>query len=61
MKIRKGVGETKQWAFNIRSRILSLFGKEDIPLFKREYYMRGPLVEKDVREFGVAETTRSER
>lgn len=61
VKIRKGVGETKQWAFNLRSRIFSLFGKEDIPYFKRDFYMRGPLVEKDVREFGVAEILRSER
>jgi hypothetical protein len=31
--------------------VLSLFGREDIPYFKRELYMRGPLVEKDSRPF----------
>jgi glycosyltransferase involved in cell wall biosynthesis len=51
VKIRKGVGEAKLWAFNLRSWVLSLFGREDIPYFKRDYYMRGPLVEKDIRAF----------
>ena len=51
VRIRKGVGETKHWGFNLRSWALSLFGREDIPYFKRQYYMRGPLVEKDSRPF----------
>lgn len=56
VRIRKGVGETKHWAFNLRSRVLSLFGREDIPYFKRRYYMRGPLVEKDIRPFRLVGT-----
>jgi glycosyltransferase involved in cell wall biosynthesis len=51
VRIRKGVGETKHRAFNLRSWVLSLFGREDIPYFKRRLYMRGPLVEKDIRPF----------
>jgi glycosyltransferase involved in cell wall biosynthesis len=51
IRIRKGVGETKHWGFNLQSWMLSLFGREDIPYFKRQYYMRGPLVEKDIRPF----------
>lgn len=54
VRIRKGVGESKQWSFNLRSRLLSFFGREDIPYFKRRFYMRGPLVEKDIRAFGLA-------
>jgi glycosyltransferase involved in cell wall biosynthesis len=54
VRIRKGVGETKQWTFNLRSRLLSFFGREDIPYFKRKHYMRGPLVEKDIRAFALA-------
>jgi len=53
VKIRKGVGEGTMWAFNLRSWLLSLFGREDIPYFKRDFYMRGPLVEKNVRVFGL--------
>jgi glycosyltransferase involved in cell wall biosynthesis len=53
-RIRKGVGETRHWGFNLRSRLLSLFGREDIPYFKRQYYMRGPIVEKDIRAFRLA-------
>jgi hypothetical protein len=51
VQIRKGVGETTHWGFNLRSWMLSLLGREDIPYFKRELYMRGPLVEKDIRPF----------
>ena len=51
VRIRKGVGETQHWGFNLRSWLLSLFGREDIPYFKRDLYMRGPLVEKDARPF----------
>jgi hypothetical protein len=51
VRIRKGVGERKLWSFNLRSWVLSLFGREDIPYYKRDYYMRGPLVEKDIRAF----------
>jgi glycosyltransferase involved in cell wall biosynthesis len=51
VRIRKGVGERKHWGFNLRSRLLSLLGREDIPYFKRQLYMRGPLVEKDIRPF----------
>lgn len=53
VRIRKGVGEREHWGFNLRSWVLSLFGREDVPYFKREYYMRGPLVEKDIRAFGL--------
>jgi len=53
VRIRKGVGETSHWGFNLRSWVLSFFGREDIPYFKRDYYMRGPLVEKDIRAFRV--------
>ena len=51
VRIRKGVGEGKHWAFNFRSWVFSFFGREDIPYFKRDYYMRGPVVEKDIRPF----------
>jgi hypothetical protein len=51
VRIRKGVGETKHWGFNLRSWLFSFFGREDIPYFKRRYYMRGHLVEKDIRPF----------
>jgi hypothetical protein len=51
VRIRNGVGVTKHWGFNLRSWALSLFGREDIPYFKRQLYMRGPLVEKDSRPF----------
>ena len=51
-RIRKGVGETKHWGFNLRSSgALALRSGEDVPYFKRRYYMRGPLVEKDSRPF----------
>jgi hypothetical protein len=53
VRIRKGVGERDHWGFNLRSWALSFFGREDIPYFKRQYYMRGPLVEKDIRAFGL--------
>lgn len=53
VKIRKGVGEATMWAYNLRSRVLSWFGREDIPYFKRDFYMRGPLVEKDIRAFNL--------
>jgi glycosyltransferase involved in cell wall biosynthesis len=55
VRIRKGVGETKQWGFNLRSWVLSLLGREDIPYFKRDFYMRGPLVEKDIRAFRLGD------
>ena len=51
VRIRKGVGEGGMWAFNLRSWLLSLFGREDIPYFKRDFYMRGTQVEKDIRAF----------
>jgi glycosyltransferase involved in cell wall biosynthesis len=51
--IRKGVGERKLWRYNLRSWLMSFFGREDIPYFKRQYYMRGAIVEKDVRVFGL--------
>jgi hypothetical protein len=41
------------WSFNLRSWLFSLFGREDIPYFKRDFYMRGPQVEKDIRVFGL--------
>lgn len=53
VKIRKGVGEATMWAYNLRTRILSWFGHEDIPYFKRDFYMRGPLVEKDITPFNL--------
>lgn len=53
VKIRKGVGEATMWSFNLRSWLFSLFGREDIPYFKRDFYMRGPQVEKDIRVFGL--------
>lgn len=51
VRIRKGVGERDHWGFNLRSWLLSFLGREDLPYFKRQYYMRGPLVEKDIRAF----------
>ena len=51
--IRKGVGERKLWRYNLRSWLMGFFGREDIPYFKRQYYMRGAMVEKDVRVFGL--------
>lgn len=53
IRIRKGVGERLLWRYNLRSWIKSLFGYEDIPLFKRDYYMRGSLVEKNIQAFGL--------
>ena len=53
VKIRKGVGEATMWRYNLRSWILSFFGRADIPYFKRDFYMRGPLVEEDIRRFGL--------
>lgn len=50
--IRKGPGERNLWAYNIRSFILSRLGfKEDIPYYKRDFYMRGPIVQKDISAF----------
>jgi len=54
VRVRKGVGEAKLWVLNTRAWFLSLFGRENIPHFKRTFYMRGPLVEKDIRVFGLA-------
>jgi hypothetical protein len=52
--IRKGPGERNLWAYNIKSLIMSRLGlKEDIPYFKKNFYMRGPIVEKDIRAFGL--------
>jgi glycosyltransferase involved in cell wall biosynthesis len=51
VRIRKGVGERKHWVYNLGYWLLSFFGREDIPYFKRRIYMRGPLVEKDIRPF----------
>ena len=31
--------------------MFSLFGREDIPYFKRRLYMQGPLVDKDIHPF----------
>ncbi len=40
--IRKGPGERILWAYNIRTFILSRLGlKEDIPYYKKDFYMRG--------------------
>jgi glycosyltransferase involved in cell wall biosynthesis len=61
VRIRKGVGEGKHWGFNFRSWILSFFGREDIPYFKRDYYMRGPVVEKDIRPFRLEVDTERSR
>ncbi|MCX5841800.1 MAG: glycosyltransferase family 2 protein [Deltaproteobacteria bacterium] len=51
--IRKGVGERKLWMYNFRSWLMSFFGREDIPYYKRNFYMRGPLMEKDTHIFGL--------
>jgi hypothetical protein len=52
--IRKGPGERNLWAYNIKSLIMSRLGlKEDIPYYKKNFYMRGPIVEKDIRAFGL--------
>jgi len=53
VEIRKGVGERKLWMYNLKSWLMSFFGRGDIPYFKRQYYMRGAMVEKDVRVFGL--------
>jgi len=53
VRIRKGVGERLLWRYNLRSWIKSFFGYEDIPLFKRDYYMRGSMVEKNIQAFGL--------
>lgn len=54
VRVRKGVGERKLWVLNARIRLLALLGRgENIPHFKRNFYMRGPLVEKDIRAFGL--------
>jgi len=53
VKIRKCDIERKLWMYNLRSWLMSFFGREDIPYFKRRYYMRGAMVEKDVRDFGL--------
>jgi glycosyltransferase involved in cell wall biosynthesis len=53
VRVRKGVGEAKLWAYNFRSWLMSFFGREDLPYFKREIYTRGPVVEKDIRPFGL--------
>ena len=53
VRIRKGVGEGKLWMYNSRSWLMSFLGREDIPYYKRDFYMRGPLVEKDIRDFGL--------
>ena len=51
VRIRKGVGEAKLRGVNLRSWLFSLLGWEDVPYYKRRYYMRGPIVEKDIRAF----------
>jgi len=52
--IRKGPGERNLWAYNIKSFILSRLGlKKDIPYYKQSYYMRGPIVEKDISAFDL--------
>jgi glycosyltransferase involved in cell wall biosynthesis len=51
VRVRKGVGERAHRWYNLGAWLLSLLGREDIPYFKRRYYMRGPLVEKDLRPF----------
>jgi glycosyltransferase involved in cell wall biosynthesis len=53
VRIRKGVGEAKHWGFHLGTWLLSFFGREDIPIYKRQLYMRGPLVEKDIHPFGL--------
>ena len=52
--IRKGPGERNLWAYNIKSFILSRLGlREDIPYYKKDFYLRGPIIEKDIRVFGL--------
>jgi len=53
IRIRKSPGEHKLWRYNLRSWIKSFLGYEDIPLYKRNYYMRGSLVEKNIKAFGL--------
>lgn len=56
VKIRKGPGERILWAHNIKTFILSRLGlREDIPYYKKDFYRRGPIVEKDIRVFGLDE------
>jgi glycosyltransferase involved in cell wall biosynthesis len=53
--IRKGPGERNLWAYNIKSFILSRLSlKKDIPYYKKNFYMRGPIVEKDISVFGLS-------
>lgn len=59
VRVRKGVGERKLWLLNLRSWLFSLFGRDDIPHFKRQFYMRGPLVEKDISAFGLTAARRA--
>lgn len=58
VRIRKGVGEGEHKWFNLGTRLLSFLGREDIPYFKRRYYMRGALVEKDIRAFRLGDAGR---
>lgn len=52
--IRKSPAERILWANNIKSFILSRLGlKKDIPYYKKDFYMRGPIVQKDIRAFGL--------
>lgn len=57
VRIRKSIAEARLWRYNLRSWVLSFFGREDIPYLKRDYYMRGPLVEKDIRAFRLGGST----
>jgi hypothetical protein len=52
--IRKGPGERFLWVYNIKTFILSRLGlREDIPYFKKDFYRRGPIIEKDIRVFNL--------
>jgi glycosyltransferase involved in cell wall biosynthesis len=52
--IRKGPGERHLWMYNIKSLIMSQLGlRDDIPYYKKNFYMRGPIVERDISPFGL--------
>jgi len=53
VKVCTGVGEAKPWFRNTGLWLLSLLGQEYVPYYKSNLYMRGPLVEKDIRPFNL--------
>jgi len=53
VRVRKGVGESMMWSYNLRARLLALFGRPDLPYYKKDFYRRGPIVETDARPFGL--------